>query len=476
MKTVKLMLVIAVFTVCAVGLAFAGARTTSSRISAENLPDSVQVMPIESQTSSTNIGTPAGPPGLNQPPRPPVTPTMPYAAVPFTSSLRTVATPPRNEPVRILVIPTPAMKMPEIAAIREDLAIMSRILDRAVAPEVIEPVAIEGTEDSQVLLQLIREGTPQALRQNLTEGVYVAGFGAIFSMRVNFPLLPPPQRPEPKETTQDTNNIWEQTKKEINSATLAGARGTVQEARIRQQRQPFDTRRVDELKEKLIESLKQASNIRALKPNDSVIIAVTAPAIQPLAGGGYGGGMMGGYGYGMGGYGGGGYGIGGMAGGYGGTSPDLEQNSEQVPEQQTRIIPAPAPMPPGQSTVTVPVQPGQPIIRPPAGSDVGPVTTRMFQLTNADAKEVMEVLNERIKDPSLKLSYMRSRSQNMLIATGSRVAVQQVERLIQQLDARERPFAQNCLIIKAKKGDIDEFAKGTITLETFKQRLELITY
>ena len=56
------------------------------------------------------------------------------------------ATPVRNELARVLVIPSSAMKRPEIAAIREDLAIMSRILDRAIAPDapdVLLPGALE---------------------------------------------------------------------------------------------------------------------------------------------------------------------------------------------------------------------------------------------------------------------------------------------------------------------------------------------
>ncbi len=75
---------------------------------------------------------------------------------------------------------------------------------------------------------------------------------------------------------------------------------------------------VEELKRDLITTLKHASNIRGLQPDEWVILTVIGGGRQ--SGGVFGGGgfMMGGYGGGMGGYG--GYGVSGGSSSYGGGS------------------------------------------------------------------------------------------------------------------------------------------------------------
>jgi hypothetical protein len=294
------------------------------------------------------------------------TPTPPRD--PFLTTGRVVATPARNELARVLVIPSSAMKMPEIAAIREDLAIMSRILDRRTGPDVIVSGAIEESVDSQALIDIIRFGATQGLRQNLTESIYIGGFGAIFSMKADFPLLPPPEGIEPKETGKDMDNLWEQTRREIYSPPVATS--VTPSVPRRQIRRPiYDAEKVEELKAKLIESLKHAANIRVLRPDEWVVIAVTGPGIQPDGGPEEVS-----------------YGMGGLPGG---TTTGLPLGIYPELQEQMRIK--------GES--------------------------------------------------SLKSGF-----------------------------ALTRPFAQTCLTIRAKKADIDEFAKGAITLESFKQRLEIITY
>jgi hypothetical protein len=384
MKIVKLLTIIAIATLLTGGLAFAGA---GGRVAGQDLQRRQQQIEIRRQQMAAGVTRDpnAVVPGIPTPTpqRPPIrsfTPTPP----------RIAAAPLRNEMARILVIPTPGMKLPEIVAIKEDLAIMSRILDRAVAPDVIEPIAIESTEDSQSLIQFIREAAPQSARQNLTESVFIAGFGVVFSMRINFPLIPPPQGLEPKVGGQETGNIWEQTRQELYSSS-AGGRGPAQEASIRQaQRPPFDARRVEEFKGKLTESFKQASNIRSLRPDDSVTITVTSPGVQlnPIMRG-------------------------------------PEQPGEMDPEQ-----------------------------------------LRFFmQRAGGGGGDEAVTANPELEEQKAKF---RADQEFFLQRFGSGDRGGAV--------AGVRPFAQNCLIIKAKKADIDGFAKGTINLETFKQRLEIITY
>jgi len=402
MKNVKLLLVIAAIVVC-VGIAFAGGfgggavnRNIDEEIQKQKLIQEDRIRRQQEEVRSQALSQAES---------------VPAASRRTVTQTRAAATPLRNELARVLVIPTPAAKRPEIAAVKEDLAIMSRILDRAIDSINIETVPYEGTDDSQRLIALI---APGGLRQNLTDSIYIYGYGAIFSMRVNFPIMPPPQRPQPQEGGQKEGNVWEQARQELYSSTPAGARGNTQEARIRRQEQLYEQRRVDELKGNLIEALKQASNIRGMKAEDSVTITITAPGVQPprplaelnaekaklqaeleLFQKRYGGGAA------------------------VEIPPDLEQNIEQVPQEQRRIPTTPA---------RPPAQPGQPTV--PGG--VLPEEVELFKLRAGGA------------------------------AGAGQIRPAQV-------------LAQNCLIIKAKKADIDEFAGG-LTLEAFKKRLEIITY
>ena len=330
------------------------------------------------------------------------TPAPPTVVTQSSSGTRIATASARNEVGRILVIPTQEMDGLEIASVREDISIMSRILDKAIAPEIIETSIYEDTTDSQTLINMIRTGEPIAPRQNLTEGMYIAGFGAVFSMRVNFPLRRPSNGPEPKDSIADSNNVWEQTRREI--VTPAAARGIVQEARIRQQRPPYDARRVEELKNKLIESIKHASNIRALKSDDWIIISVTGPGIRQVRAPEPQSGIYGGVG----------------RGGYGGPLPGREQNMQQGLD--------------GQGNIPAPAQLGQPDTVMPAGF-------------NSDDFEFF--IQRYGTAPSSGTTSLPRRAPN-LMPTG--------------------------LVIKAKKSDIDIFAKGKISLQSFKERLELIPY
>jgi hypothetical protein len=181
--------------------------------------------------------------------------------------------------------------------------------------------------------RLVREVFPDYgdfFRQDsrATEAIYLQGYGALFLMEANFPLTAPPKskEKEAKKTEEPVDPIWQRTKQEIFDPM------TRMISRIPQQREKYDAEQIEEVKRELIKSLKHAANIRNLKPDEWVILAVTGASRQPnevfeyrrvrnltddAYSGVYGSGR-GGYGYGAG-YGGGGYGGGYGGGGYGET-------------------------------------------------------------------------------------------------------------------------------------------------------------
>jgi hypothetical protein len=107
------------------------------------------------------------------------------------------------------------------------------------------------------------------------EAIYLEGYGALFLMKVNALLSPPPGALEEKETEEeDTDPLWTQMRQEMYAP---------QEARRRRTARPeekYDAEKVEGLKETLIKTLKHAANIRALKPDESVILTVTGKASQ----------------------------------------------------------------------------------------------------------------------------------------------------------------------------------------------------
>ncbi|MBN2183598.1 MAG: hypothetical protein JW715_16940, partial [Sedimentisphaerales bacterium] len=259
----------------------------------------------------------------------------------------------RTDNRRILVVPDGDVKSEELARMVEDMYVMSYILDERFK----EPRMIRG---------VFRDFGDFFGRDNRqTEAVYMQGYGIVFMMEVDYTFTPAPQTPEQTagEPNKEVDSTWQLAKERM----FSPGTGSISRSGDGQE---YEGQMVDELKADLVRTLKHASNIRNLAPNEWIVLSVTgtgsqsgvnvmggwqvygqsssrmrAPSSSGRVGsyggvrssdgggaamGGYGGGgMMGGYGgAGMSGYGGssmGGYGssgmggsAGGMMGGYGG--------------------------------------------------------------------------------------------------------------------------------------------------------------
>jgi len=105
--------------------------------------------------------------------------------------------------------------------------------------------------------------------------LFLEGYGALFTLSVGFPLLPPATKAEPKETPKDST--WQQARQEIYG-------GQPERALDPTAFVEYNEESVRRLKDALLEALKNASNIRRLKPEDSVVVSVLggpAPAERP---------------------------------------------------------------------------------------------------------------------------------------------------------------------------------------------------
>ena len=95
------------------------------------------------------------------------------------------------------------------------------------------------------------------------QGIYLEGHGLLFMMRVKFPLVPPPEVETPK-VEEGADSVWEQTKREVLGTGKA----------LATERQAYDAKKVTDLEEALLETLKHASNIRNLDPEESIAVVL----------------------------------------------------------------------------------------------------------------------------------------------------------------------------------------------------------
>ena len=110
------------------------------------------------------------------------------------------------------------------------------------------------------------------------DAYYLDGFGALFLLRVDFPLAAPVEA-KAEEGPAATDRTWEATRRELREGTagdppiwdVLGARAFHGEF------PEYDGGRVGELRGALVQSLRHASNLAVLKPEETVAVTVFGP-------------------------------------------------------------------------------------------------------------------------------------------------------------------------------------------------------
>ncbi len=162
----------------------------------------------------------------------------------------------------VLVVPAAELKPEDLAEITEDMTVMSRIFDNKLSQARL----------SAARASLFVGFDPFSVHSSGTvEAVYLEGYAALFLMKVNFPLSSSPEAQEEKKTEEeDTDPLWAQMRQEIYAPEEADRRRRTDD----RPKEKYDAEKVEELEETLIKTLKHAANIRALKPDQSVILTV----------------------------------------------------------------------------------------------------------------------------------------------------------------------------------------------------------
>ena len=106
--------------------------------------------------------------------------------------------------------------------------------------------------------------------------IYLDGYGALFLLNVNFPLLPPPEKPQETKEKSETDSAWEEAKQEIYGQHDAWSQvgKAFKFSMADGPEQEYDEKKVEDLKEGLLEALKNATNIRNLKSDETVTVCV----------------------------------------------------------------------------------------------------------------------------------------------------------------------------------------------------------
>jgi hypothetical protein len=167
--------------------------------------------------------------------------------------------------VRPLVVQFTPTEASFVTGMEEDLAIMTRVFEKALGQ------LREATSVSKLGIQMMLTGSAPSIRAS-----YVEGFGALFMIKVNFPVVEMSATVENK-TAAAPSSDWEQAKRD-----LAGG-GARSEYAIDSNPQ-YDPNLVSNLTKSLIKTLNNAAHIRQLKPDDFIAVTVFgSPASTALA-------------------------------------------------------------------------------------------------------------------------------------------------------------------------------------------------
>jgi hypothetical protein len=142
------------------------------------------------------------------------------------------------------------------AQLEEDLGIMAYILDKALEER------LGGQNHGRTVMGINLMFGPSASARNL----YLEGYGAVFILNVGFPLQAPAKSEQQKEEAP-TNSTWEDARDELYGQHTDF--GTPAPPGVE-----YSQDKVDRLKEALIESLKNAANIRDLKTDEWITLVV----------------------------------------------------------------------------------------------------------------------------------------------------------------------------------------------------------
>lgn len=191
---------------------------------------------------------------------------------------------------RLLVIPGAGAKATPIEQTRSDLAIMSRLLSKAAASD----------GASRNVFRFNFGGIQIGDRREL-DALYLSGYGAVFLLDVDFPLVPPPKQPSTHaRESKEADSAWENARRELagmpsgeeggfgrgnqgsigfggggfGNGSFGGGRGVGGGYFLGSAEVEYRGELVKQLTDSLINALRHASNIKSVGKDEKIIVHV----------------------------------------------------------------------------------------------------------------------------------------------------------------------------------------------------------
>ncbi|MBL9135971.1 MAG: hypothetical protein JNK85_08890 [Verrucomicrobiales bacterium] len=168
-----------------------------------------------------------------------------------------------------LVLPGDRLTTEQAENMTEDLAVMTKILRKSTRPGDAETGAWR--VGPGFVGYLYGGSGPDAL--------YLDGFGALFLISVDFPLVGPREASGNREE-QVTDETWERTRRELREGGDPFDRSLGRNFRQPGEALVYREDRVNELRENLIDALKHATNLGGVPADETIAIAVFCPTAR----------------------------------------------------------------------------------------------------------------------------------------------------------------------------------------------------
>jgi hypothetical protein len=162
----------------------------------------------------------------------------------------------RERLARPLVVRTGQNDGKAVAQLQEDLAVMSRLLDKATAE-------FKDDHEEAAGIPIVALAGGRSVR-----AMYLEEYGAVFTMTVNIPLRAELKVPDQEARVENVaNEEWNEARNEIF--------GDRRQTRVEKNpRREIDPHQFEEFRDALIDTLRNASNIRNLRSDDWITLVV----------------------------------------------------------------------------------------------------------------------------------------------------------------------------------------------------------
>ena len=168
---------------------------------------------------------------------------------------------------QVFIIPAAEIERENHLAIERDIHVMSHIFDRVLQKPVNRIGGVFTVMDDFF-----------GRDSHVTQVIYLDGYGVLFFMDVDFALVGPPRAPQATDPNErpieQVDTTWKQAEREL-YAPAGITRKTESESGPE-----YDAEKIELLKKNLVETLKHAANIQALKSDESVILTIRGRAMM----------------------------------------------------------------------------------------------------------------------------------------------------------------------------------------------------